>query len=127
MQTSSGPGTPMNQSPNQRMQKTPGGAPTNWFLQQQQQQQQTSQQAGQQQQGMVQSSDATQVNYYLDIKYFDKKFNEIFLEFKIECYTSANAKHATKVGSATTWIKSTGIFNFFFTINLFLILFFFSH
>lgn len=69
MQTSSGPGTPMNQSPNQRMQKTPG-APGNWFLQQQQQQ--PPQQSGQQQQGMVQSSDATQVNYR-DFRLFDEK------------------------------------------------------
>lgn len=57
VQTSPGQGTSLNQSPNQRMQKTPGGAPANWFLQQQQQQQPS------QQQGLVQNTDATQVNY----------------------------------------------------------------
>lgn len=44
----------MNQSPNQRIPKTPGGTPTNWFIQQQQQQQQS-------QQGMVQNAEANQV------------------------------------------------------------------
>lgn len=48
----------MNQSPNQRMQKVPGGTQGNWFMQQQQQ----AQQQQHQQQVMNQNSDITQVN-----------------------------------------------------------------
>lgn len=48
----------MNQSPNQRMVKTPTGAPANWYLQQQPQQQQPQQQ---QQQVMGQNADVPHV------------------------------------------------------------------